>query len=103
MGKVMSRFSIIIVLLSIALTVSAYQLRTALGTPFYGLLIVILGISVLVGWLDWVAKKPATSKWKTTLPILVNVPTVHQIPLLERLGVLAFLLLVAGVYYIAAK
>jgi len=99
----MSQFSIFIVLLSAALAGAAYGLRAAFGEPMYGLLIVILGIVVLVGWLDWVAKKPATSKLKTALPVLAKVPAVHQIPQAERIAVLVALLVVAGVYYIAAK
>ena len=99
----MSRFGITIILLTVALAAAAYRLRAALGEPLYGVLVVVVGIAALVGWLDWVAKKPADSKWKTKLPILSKFPTVEQIPQIERLVVLVCLLVVAGAYYIAVK
>ncbi len=99
----MSRFGVMIILLTVALAAAAYRLRAALGEPLYGVLVVVLGITVLVGCLDWVAKKPADSKWKTKIPMLSKFPSVEQIPQIERLLVLVILLAVTGAYYVAVK
>lgn len=90
-------------MLAAALAAAAYSLRAALGEPLYGVLVVVVGIASLVGWLDWVAKKPADSEWKTKLPLLSKFPTVGQIPQIERLVILVVLLFIAGAYYIAVK